>query len=323
MPEELSAQLGAPKEPVIYTIPEQFYGVAAKAQLPKETPVATVPAAVPSPSSAPVAPAPAKNAPVQEKGSKKWLLIPALAVVLLAGMGFAVWYFLKPAPTQPTQPSVTLPTPEPQPQPQPEPQPAPEQPATTTPETPVVSDPSLDSDSDGLTDAEETLYGTGPLNSDTDGDGYSDALEVTNLYNPAGFKPTKLIEAGLVRAFSPADGSFEVLVPTKWTIETAENALFFVNSGDGEGYRVVDEGNPGSQTLLDWYLTRNPGAVPAQVETFTTKSGLDGVRSPDGTQAYIALNGKIFSLTRVSPEGKKPRFATTFLMFSNSFSKKP
>ncbi len=42
----------------------------------------------------------------------------------------------------------------------------------------------LDSDQDGLTDAEEKLYGTNPHNPDTDGDGYSDGAEVKAGYNP-------------------------------------------------------------------------------------------------------------------------------------------
>lgn len=42
-----------------------------------------------------------------------------------------------------------------------------------------------DSDSDGLSDAEETaVYHTDPQQSDTDGDGYSDGLEVQNGFSP-------------------------------------------------------------------------------------------------------------------------------------------
>ncbi len=43
---------------------------------------------------------------------------------------------------------------------------------------------SIDSDSDGLSDGEESLYGTDPRNPDTDGDGYSDGVEVKSGYNP-------------------------------------------------------------------------------------------------------------------------------------------
>ncbi len=44
-----------------------------------------------------------------------------------------------------------------------------------------------DTDGDGLTDGQEVnVYHTNPLNPDTDGDGYSDGVEVKNGYNPNG-----------------------------------------------------------------------------------------------------------------------------------------
>ncbi len=322
MPEPSVPQLAEKKEPVIYTIPEQFYGVAAKAHLAKETPSAPTPAATPAGTAPPAAPKP----PVPEKGSKTWLLIPIFAVILLGGLAFAAWWFLRaPAPAKPSTPTVTLPAP----QPQPEPQPAPEQPATTTPETPAVPAAptvALDSDNDGLTDAEETLYGTGPLNSDSDGDGYSDSVEVVNLYNPAGFKPTKLIEAGLVKPYDSATGDFEILAPTLW-MPPAESGigqdLAVFTAAPGETIHLAMDANAQHQTALDWYLSRNPSASPSEVQSFTTKSGLDGVRSPDGLTAAIALDGKIFVLTYEADASKTPQFRTTFTMMLNSFSKKP
>ncbi|MEC8405183.1 MAG: thrombospondin type 3 repeat-containing protein, partial [Verrucomicrobiota bacterium] len=41
-----------------------------------------------------------------------------------------------------------------------------------------------DTDSDGLTLAQEGAYGTNPYNSDTDGDGFSDDFEVNTGYDP-------------------------------------------------------------------------------------------------------------------------------------------
>ncbi|MBU4216298.1 hypothetical protein L6270_02710 [Candidatus Parcubacteria bacterium] len=55
--------------------------------------------------------------------------------------------------------------------------------------TPVATNPvdsTIDSDQDGLTDAEEAKYGTDPLNSDSDGDTYLDGAEVKGGYNPLG-----------------------------------------------------------------------------------------------------------------------------------------
>jgi len=42
----------------------------------------------------------------------------------------------------------------------------------------------LDSDQDGLSDADEKTWGTDPKNPDTDGDGYSDGSETKSGYNP-------------------------------------------------------------------------------------------------------------------------------------------
>jgi len=53
-------------------------------------------------------------------------------------------------------------------------------------------DANIDSDNDGLTDAQEKIYGTDPHNPDTDGDGYLDGAEVKAGYNPKG--PGKLIQ---------------------------------------------------------------------------------------------------------------------------------
>lgn len=102
---------------------------------------------------------------------------------------------VSPLPTSPQTPSVaevTIPLEQPV-----------SAPATVTPPQPV------DTDGDGLSDEEETKYGTdiqkndtdndeltdyeeimiwktNPLNPDTDGDGFNDGLEVKNNYNPLG-----------------------------------------------------------------------------------------------------------------------------------------
>jgi hypothetical protein len=44
----------------------------------------------------------------------------------------------------------------------------------------------LDTDGDGLSDADEAIYGTDPERADTDGDGYGDGLEIAHGYSPLG-----------------------------------------------------------------------------------------------------------------------------------------
>jgi len=327
---ELPKQIPAPsKDPVIHTIPDQFYGLAAKAHLPKES------AAPAAPGAAVVTAAP-PSAPEAKKGSKVWLLVPIIALVLLVGIGFGIWYFLKPKTSAPAQPSVTLPstvTPQPQPEPAPEPEP---EPATTTEEAapapepePAVTPaaPEADVDGDGLTTAEEELYGTDPNKADTDDDGFSDSVEVVNLYNPAGFKPTKLVEAGLVM---PYEGlSYEVLRPAKWELgPPGKDADDFraLDAVTGDEFGVSLQENPENQALLDWYLSRNPEITSAQVQQGSTKSGLAVLRGPDidgNVSAYVQLeDGMIFRLGySQGPAGYL--FRSTFTMFVNSFSAKP
>ncbi len=68
------------------------------------------------------------------------------------------------------------------------------EPGVVTPDEVVVEQPivvetpaNLDSDQDGLTDAEElNTYGTNPLKADSDGDGYTDGDEIKGGYNPLG-----------------------------------------------------------------------------------------------------------------------------------------
>lgn len=323
---ELPKQLGAaPKDPVIYTIPEQFYGLAAKAQLPS----AAASTATPAPAAAAVAP----SAMPPQKGSKAWILIPIVALLLLVGIGVGIWLLLKPKPAAPpAQPSVTLPTtptpqPEPEPEPVPEPEPEPE-PATTTPEVAPVSAPSADADGDGLSTAEESLYGTDERKADTDDDGFSDSVEVTNLYNPAGFRPTKLVEAGKVVARDSETGTFQTLIPTTWALDPAvagEDGLSVREPALGDVFAVLLQDNPEGQSLLDWYLSRNAGVSAAQIQQAETKSGLELLRGPDENgviAAYVELEGAIYRLTYAQgSEGHA--FRTSFTMFVNSFAKKP
>lgn len=58
--------------------------------------------------------------------------------------------------------------------------------APPAPPAPSSAPEPADADRDGLSDADEALYGTDASNSDTDGDGFSDGEEVKEGYNPNG-----------------------------------------------------------------------------------------------------------------------------------------
>jgi hypothetical protein len=335
MAEPMPQQLGGPtKDPVIHVIPDQFYGTAAKAQLPKEMPQAAPTPAAPTP--APGAPTTAPAAP----GSKKWLLIPVAAVVLIAVAGVGAWLYIRSLkkPAAP-QPAVTLPTepePQPEPQPVPEPQPAPEpEPAPAEPEPEPQPEPepaptaTLDADNDGLTDEEETVFGTDPQKADSDADGFSDSVEVINLYNPAGFKPTRLIEANLVKQYEGGAGLdgepvIQFLYPVSGSVSPGQQDVFLAVSWlSGSQYVNIDANVVGEQSVLDYYLSTNPSVSPSEIQPFYTKSGLEGVRSPDGRTAFVKVNGFVYRFALFTSTGEPPTHRSIFTMLLNSFQKKP
>jgi len=68
--------------------------------------------------------------------------------------------------------------------------------ATAESGSPVVTNPSGDDDADGLTNAEEVVWGTDPANDDSDGDGYLDGEEVAANHNPTIPSPNDKLPEG-------------------------------------------------------------------------------------------------------------------------------
>lgn len=146
--------------------------------------------------SAPMSP---DSADLHEPTAIKRILIASIVLVVVAIIGFAVWYFVirkstaantsivvtppvaAPAPTAPEP--VTPPAPVPDANivnvdatgPAKEPEPVIEKPADVP--LPVL-DPQKDTDKDGLTDEQEKKLLTDPTNPDTDVDGLNDGAEI-------------------------------------------------------------------------------------------------------------------------------------------------
>lgn len=75
---------------------------------------------------------------------------------------------------------------------------------------PKSCDKSIDTDCDGLTDTEEKLYETDANNADSDGDGYSDGVEVKSGYDPTKPAPgDKITNSISSSATSPNSSSLQ------------------------------------------------------------------------------------------------------------------
>jgi len=187
------------------------------------------------------------------------------------------------------------------------------------PVVPSLPPGGLDSDSDGLSDIEEGVFGTDVRVPDTDRDGFLDGNEVFHLYNPAATAPVSLVDSGLVTPLVSPVG-WSLFVPKGWSssIDNTEGSRATIRSGQGETFRVELVDNLQNQPLLEWYLATNPGVSGTAPRMITTKGGLEGLLGADRLDAFFAWDGKIFKI--VYDNGTKTfiNFRTTFEMMLNS-----
>ena len=99
-----------------------------------------------------------------------------------------------------------------------------------------------DTDGDGLSDfAEVRTHGSNPLTTDTDGDGYSDGIEVTRDGNPNNRSVTP---TGALAVFAAVDVEFYTLNGVKYQLEVSTDMVQWTVQGG------VVVGNGGSQNHL-------------------------------------------------------------------------
>ncbi len=259
-------------------------------------------------------------------------------MLFIAVVGGAAWYFtrdlakppvvpvaqpvfVEPAPV--TAPPVSIPQ---------EPVPVSNATSTATTTPPVVSEipvppetkPSDDADNDGLSNAEEALFRTNINNPDTDNDGYLDGHEVFHLYNPSGFEPQKLADAGLVKLYTDPSMGYSVLYPTSWmavpvtpvgSTSTAISALSFNNSTGETIIQLAVQENPKKLSLGDWYREVNP-EIQVAPKPYTSKAGEVGLEAADDLTIDFSMKGKVLQLMYSFAD--KAHYRRTFEMMANS-----
>lgn len=196
--------------------------------------------------------------------------------------------------------------------------------ATVPLASPVVDQPKLppaglDSDSDGVTDVEETLYGTNMRIPDTDGDGFLDGNETFHLYNPAGKAPVKLLDSALIKVVTSRVG-WILSIPSSWsiTMNTNDGSKATIDTKHGETFVISVEDNPSKQPVLDWYLSRHPQVVASQVLSYRSKGGYVGILSADQLTTYLPWGDQVFALSYELHGQPFINFRTTYSMILNS-----
>lgn len=160
--------------------------------------------------------------------------------------------------------------------------------------TPVAG---VDDDQDTLSNLEEAVLGTNAKASDSDGDGFKDAEELNNNYNPAG--PGKLSTNTSLGTYLNTTFNFSVLYPVKWdrTIASTDDSIIFT-APNKQFIQVLVQPNSNQDEIIDWYKTTfNATTIPNS--QLIINESWSGVKAPDGLTVYLTNKDKnyIFVLT--------------------------
>jgi hypothetical protein len=184
--------------------------------------------------------------------------------------------------------------------------------------------PALDTDSDGLSDREESeVFGSDANDPNTDNDSYVDLNEVLNLFDPARPTPALLRDNPQLAIYSNVTQSYVVYRPAIWGVREADAELreVFFNAPLGEFIEVLVEDKQEGQSLVDWYLAQSPGVTSSQIEIFTTKNGLSALLSPDRMTGYVDAGDRVIVVTYNIGSQLEIRYRVTHLMMVHSVRK--
>ncbi|HLC90123.1 MAG TPA: thrombospondin type 3 repeat-containing protein [Patescibacteria group bacterium] len=177
-----------------------------------------------------------------------------------------------------------------------------------------------DSDGDGLTEAEENLFGTNAQASDSDNDTYSDGSELLVFYDPTK-AAAPLSASSLFSTYRHPN--YSIIYPSAWTLREADNqkneVLF--TSDTGEFVEILIINQAGNKTLNNWYQEQFPG-VDFQTVTRVSINNLTGLRHPDNQSYYLMKNNdasRIYLITYNSGNFTELNFLITFQVMVKSF----
>ncbi|MDO8463162.1 MAG: hypothetical protein Q7S96_02740 [bacterium] len=319
--------------PRYIVMPEQFLALTRSRDgvtVEQPRPAPYVPPQVPQAQPAPASRIPSARIerPAPDAARRRFAFIwgGVFAIVLIGG-GIAAWLVVRslpptePPPLAPVEPPPTAEIPEPPAPPAPQNDVQPEEPVIPAPPAPITAP---DTDGDDLSDIEEELFGLRADEQDSDGDGYVDALELINLYNPAARTPAALLDAGLVYRYTHEDEGWSIFIPRPWIVVAAELAQRSVTiATELPTERVVATVHENDERMaLGTFISQRPdGKTLAPIERVAVKSGLVGLRYADEkTRVWFPLGpSRVLEIVYESDEVLLP-FSGTFEMMLQSFT---
>jgi len=188
--------------------------------------------------------------------------------------------------------------------------------ATSTPSDDLPPPPPADSDNDGLSDPEEEVFGTDPLLFDTDGDIFSDAMEISSGYDPRG--SGRLSDSILARRVNETFG-YEISYPAVWPVQSLSGeATLIFTAPDNSLFQIVAEENTDRSSILNWYEESFPEAE-LSYGRLQSGAGWEGIMSEDGQNFYLTdvSHGRIIVVSYISA-ATSPAYPFIFQLMINS-----
>lgn len=180
-----------------------------------------------------------------------------------------------------------------------------------------------DTDFDLLTDIEEGIWGTDPVNSDTDGDGYGDGIEIQNLYNPkiSGSGTGKLEDSDLIENYVNTKYGYSIFYPSSWQksslADGSQEIIFKSNTNEFIGV-IVQKNITEYENIEDWYIAQYEGVENGGFENVLI-GNWSGIKSSDGLNVYLMNNGFIYTIVHNIGLKTELNYSTTFDMMLKSF----
>ncbi len=341
-PEPVIEIVAAPSDVVIHTMPREFYGVAASLS-PEAIGGVTAPRPEPAPLPPPPQPAvivvaePSQSSALaanQQSSSARphhWrgiFITVFVALIVLGAGGFAAYRIIDSAKQQKLLAESQLNQLKQQ-----EAQQAADAAAKAAADAAAAAAlaaipvPAKDTDSDGLTDIEELLYGTNFREPDTDKDTFLDGNEVFHGYDPLGLAPLTLLDTGAVKVFQDAAFAFSIYYPTTWTpatsVATDVGSSVIFRSSRQASVSVASVAKDAKLSLADWYNAQAAGNDANQLKETLTKDGFYGLTSADDRTTYLDNSSSVITLTYDLGARSQIEYLQTFEMMVNSFHLNP
>lgn len=290
---------------IVHVMPRDFLGKEAKLRVDQVLPA---PAPVPPVVQKIVAPLPKKpRVPLA-----LWIVLAVVFLLAVGAVAYVVFTKSTPQPV-PVVPVVSVPLPVTEPVKVP-----------VVVEKPKVPVQSTDSDSDGITDIEERMYGTDYRNPDSDGDTFLDGNEVFHRYDPNGLSPSTLLDTGAVKIFTDAALPFTVYYPLSWkqSLDSAQGIVTFKTPALAT-VTVAWGAKDADLTVEDWVLKNVKNGNISTLKSSYTKEGYYTLRSKDDLVAYVDGGTRVYTFTYALNGSLEISYVQTFAMMVNSFHLAP